>query len=620
MSPELSPESPPIRWREVLLVLAGYLLVTAWAWWPLLQDPGAPWSAGRDYFQNVWNLWWTRFAWEQEQSVFQCPWLFHPSGTSLAFHTLCLANAVPGLVLQDWLPPAAAHTWLLVATFPLAGVAMWALARQVTGSPWGAFLAGLFYAFNPYHTAMVTQLNNAHLHWVPLFLLALLALYRRRSWWAAAWAGLFLALAGWADWYQPFFCVFAGGVLLLVLAVRERRLLDTGLWLRVLAMGALGALLMMPGVLPMVRVLRQEPLSEEGVGLRFPGEMQLLGVHPQGSPFFHFWPVALGYTSCLLLLWAFLRLRRPGTGPWWWLLGASFLFLQGARPVLLDRTLDWLPLPMAVFPHIPGLAMIRVPHRFLLPLALALAVLLAFALEDLLRRWRRRGGERRATVLALACCLLLVLELQPARRRPVVLEPPAIYAEMAADAREYAVLELPLDFRDGYAMYLQTFHGKPLVAGYTSHILPSALAALETPLMRALMPEDPESDIAYLPRHQSVDVAALDEATLAAWRQELLQDKGVGVIVFRHRADWPAPELDLPAREEAGLAFRLRVALAPFRFNPFVRGVETWRQLAGVRTVERLAAGSVQARAILERLFGPPDRVAGGAEIWDLRS
>ncbi|MFQ5749517.1 MAG: hypothetical protein ACE5H3_08680, partial [Planctomycetota bacterium] len=140
----------PVRATEVLLVLLGFLLVTWIYWEPLFLAPGRTWSVGRDYFQNNWNLWWTRFAWGSGRNLFHCDTLFYPAGTSLAFHTISFSNTIPGLFLQDFLPLAKTHSVLFLANFYLSAMACWGLARHVTGSAWGAFLAGLFYSFNPY--------------------------------------------------------------------------------------------------------------------------------------------------------------------------------------------------------------------------------------------------------------------------------------------------------------------------------------------------------------------------------------------------------------------------------------------------------------------------------------
>ena len=617
---------PPLRLREFLLALAGFLAVTALYWWPMLREPGAVYSTGRDWFQNTWNLWWVRHAWEQGLPFLWTDRLFAPTGTSLAFHTISFANSIPALFLLDSLSLETAHHLLFVSSFLFSALGAWALVRCVTGSPWGAFLGGLYYSFHPYHTAMVTQLNNAQFQWLPLFLLAFLFLMRsgRTPW--ILWSGLFLALCGYADWYQPFFAGLAALVLLAVHLRQRGGGRRPAFWGRLLTAGGLGLLLMLPGLWPLIREMAQlgggAELEEP---IRYVGEMQLLGVRPNGSPAFHFWPVVLGWSVCLLLAWGALRVRDREVRAWWWLLGVAFLFLQGPWLVVLDRHLNWLPLPMALFPHVPGLSMIRVPHRFLILLVLALAVLSGFALRVLLERARE---PRRVLLTGLAAVALVATELRPAPRRPVDLQPAEIYASLAQDPGDYSVLELPLDFRDGYVMWLQTRHGKRLPHGYTSHIHPEALVHLRSELMRALMPVDPDTDIPYLPEHLDLEEARgmtaseLSEETAAAWRRELEEDLGVRVILFHEEADFPPPA-GLPALPESpGLVDKLRIALLPFCLNPFTRDNEVWRQVAARRFTESLAAKSAQARALIERLYGPPDDVQGvhgRTLVWDLR-
>ena len=90
---ELTAESSPrTRKREILAVALAYIGITLWFWWPMVQEPEAVWSVGRDYYQNTWNLWWVDHAVEQELPIGETDRLFHPQGTSLAFHTLSPAT------------------------------------------------------------------------------------------------------------------------------------------------------------------------------------------------------------------------------------------------------------------------------------------------------------------------------------------------------------------------------------------------------------------------------------------------------------------------------------------------------------------------------------------------
>lgn len=617
-SPQPFDRRPP-AWRALLWAAAGYLLLTALYFWPMVAQPDAHFSVGRDYFQNTWNLWWTRTAWENQQPFLVTDHLFSPTGTSLAFHTITFANTLPGLLLQDFLGQTETHTFLFLSAFVTSALGAWALAYHLTRSAWGAFFAGIVYSFNPYHTPMITQLNNSHFEWIPLFLLCVLLIYEEGRWWHVFWAGVTVALGAYVDWYQPVLCAMAAAVLLAALLWRDRRWADGRLWLKLALGGAFGLLLVLPGALPLAHEMGHS--GEEGleVPIRYVGEMQLLGMKPQGSPFYHFWPVGFGYALCLFGLWVLWRVRDRAMRPWWWLLAVAFVLLQGPFLVVLNRHLEWLPLPMALFPHLPILNLIRVPHRFLILIVLPLGILGAFGLRHLQQQLAARGRAWSAGAAA-GLCALVALEVQPARHEPVDLRVPAFYQELSQDQDAYAVLELPLDFRDGYSMWLQTIHHQPLTGGYTSHILPAALAHLQTPLMRALLPSASDNDMAFLPQHLPVNLDEVNEATAAAWRQELLESNRIGVIVFRRGPDFPVPQLALPNPDQVTLATKLKIALTPYRCNPYLRDFDVWRQLAAANLVTTLSARSGQARAIVERLFGPPTRVEGNAEIWDLRA
>ncbi|KAA3612763.1 MAG: hypothetical protein DWQ01_03400 [Planctomycetota bacterium] len=610
---------------EILLAVLGFGAITYLYWHPFLLEPEAHYSVGRDYFQNSWNLWWTRFAWERQMPLLETSWLFHPSGTSLAFHTISFANSIPGLAIQDLVSQTATHSYLLVSAFFLSALGGWALVRYVTGSAWGAFLGGIMYSFNAYHTSMVTQLNNAQFQWIPLFLLALILLYRHGRWWHLIWASLMLALAGYADWYQPIFCVLAGGLLLVLWMLAHRRLFDFKFWGKLLLMGGLAALLMLPGIWPLLKIMMEGHEEQLADPVRYVGEMELLGVHPQGSPFLHSWPVVLGYSMSAVLLYALWRVRDRGIAVWWALLAVSFVLLQGPFLVAAKRHFPDIVLPMAFFGQIPGLSMVRVPHRFLILLVLALSVLLGYGLREWIHRTRDGGAveqapsrRMKAHLLGLGLCALLALEMQPKTRQAIDLQPAPFYSqELAQDDRSFAVLEIPLDFRDGYSMWLQTLHQKPLIGGYTSHILPEALPALQTPLMKAMLPRVVDNDILTLPEFEAVEVEALTEEQLEAWRRELLEQNQVGAVIFHHQPDFPVPQVQLP--EDPGLWDKLYIFAMPFRFNRFVNNPELWRQLAAVRYVEGLAKESEQARRLMLKLFGPPTLLQGNAEIWDLR-
>jgi hypothetical protein len=79
-----------------------------------------------------------------------------------------------GRVLAGPLGPVAAYNLLVLSSFPLAAAAAYLLARYVLGSHFGAMVAGLAYAFLPFHVAHATgHPHVAQTQWLPLYFLAL---------------------------------------------------------------------------------------------------------------------------------------------------------------------------------------------------------------------------------------------------------------------------------------------------------------------------------------------------------------------------------------------------------------------------------------------------------------
>ncbi|MHC4380206.1 MAG: hypothetical protein ACYSU1_03830 [Planctomycetota bacterium] len=597
---------------ELVLVVAGFLGLTALYYWPMITDPDQVWIVGRDYFQNSWNLWWVDHATQNGEPWLFTDRLFSPTGTSLAMHTISFTNTLPAMVLQQALgmSVATAYTVMFLSAFPLSGLGAWALARYLTGAPLAAFGAGVFYAFHPYHNSMLSQLNNIQFQWIPLVLLGLLWMYDRKSWAAVGFTAVMLALSGYADWYQPLFCAMAGATVLAWKLFRDKRFADLKFWIQLAVMGAMAGVLMWPGVQPMLAQMGHVDGGELEESIRYAGETQLTGMNPNGLGAHMFWPVLFGWSTLFLLIYTAWRVRAQGVGSFWVLFVVSFLLLQGPFLVILNQHYENIPMPMALLSHIPVLDMIRVPHRFLILVALAITGLLAYGLREF--------QVQRGAVATFLFIPIIALELQAPAPDSTRIRPAAVYDQLAEMPEDFAILEMPIDYRDAYTMWLQTKHEKRLIAGYTSHILPEALPALETDLMRALHPAEPDTDVLGLPEFLELDLASLTGAQLEAWRRELLVDKQVRFVVFHKGSDFSATGAALPAAENA--MDKLKLAALPNRFNPVTRNTFDARRIATKDLAKRLAEQSSQGRALIELLFGPPQPMLGNSrtDVWDL--
>ena len=135
-----------------------------------------------------------------------------------------------------------------------------------------------------------------------------------------------------------------------------------------------------------------------------------------------------------------------------------------------------IPLPFALLHYLPIVRANRVPNRFSVVLVLALAVLAGYGAMILLRRLTHLPKS----VAAITTMFLLVLALFDQVSVPLPLSDarvPEVYQEIAAQEDDFAILELPLGWRNSFGtlgaeetrlQYYQAWHHKRLLAGNIS--------------------------------------------------------------------------------------------------------------------------------------------------------
>ncbi len=360
---------------------------------------------------------------------------------------------------------------------------------------------------------------------------------RRSDWHNAAMAGLFFALAALAE---MIFAVFLA-LLTLILAVHHLRSSSTPrpssfglaaslsyaggvpgagfaprfrwLFLRLVTIAFVAALLWGPVLIPIVREFVSGDYALEGWGEGLKLSTDLLGfvtptaLHPvwgqnwqralraveEGTArFSDVNTVFVGWVTLALALIGALVSGRQGR-PWRWtaLLFGFFclgplLQINGRYEFSLDRLLGergvTFPMPFALLHYIPFAKANRAPNRNSVVLMLGIAELAAFAVawittvqrqDALLARKVRRIGNLLAAVLAAAILFEHAAVPVPLTDARV----PAVYRQIAAEPDEFAILQLPLGWRNSFGVFgsertqvqlYQTVHGKPMLGGNIS--------------------------------------------------------------------------------------------------------------------------------------------------------
>jgi hypothetical protein len=465
----------------VLVVLMTYPTV------PLASSVGR-FDTGDGRF-SVWNIAWVAHALTSDPRHVLDANIYAPHTGTLAYSEL---NLVAGLfAVPFWLvsgSPIVAANGAIALTLWLAFWCMWALARRLTGQFWPAVLAATIYTFCPYLLAHTAHIQLLMAFVLPFMFLALHRFIEAPTPRRAAELGAAVAVSGLASGYYGVY----GGVALGVAA------LWFGRRMRAYWVGLAGAVALAAAIVAPVMIAYRAARADVGGG-RIIEDTELayyaarLSDYLVSGSWLHglLLPHQSTYTDVLfpgvvvLLLAASLAARALGRrlgahGDAWTIGGYAVVGLVGFWASFGPKAGLYLVLDRAV----PAMDLLRAPSRFAIVAMFALAILAAFAVSPLRRRWW--------TVALLAA---LVAAESGARTEawgfpswPLQrLDPPSrVYAALAALPKG-AVVEYPFPYRSNdyhshtKAMLWSTFHWQPLVNGY-SDVVPRDFEEIALPI------------------------------------------------------------------------------------------------------------------------------------------
>lgn len=446
--------------------------------------------------------------------------IFFPNSNTLAYSDHQVVTAVMSAPFQAVTgnPLQAANLALIFNLF-LCAAGAYLLVAHLTSSRAAGVVAGIAFAFAPPRLAHMGHLQLSAAAFIPLCLLYLHRYSEEGRPVDAALAGLFLALETLSTWYYGLILAFAVVVFLAVrLAVKPGAF--TLRWTGLLGVSLLLAVLVvLPFGVPYLAVQKRQTRFERHIdevelfsadirdygaaseenwlwggltsGVRRTTDDR--GGRTERSLFPGLVPLALGIAGAAYLFAKGRGAARFDVRYYVTLAAASFLMSLGSSLYFFGRRLD-LPMPYELFYYVfPGFKVMRVPARFVILIALSLAVLSGFAVKGMLSRLSRwRAGRLAASLATIAVVGLLLVDLMSAGL-PMFPVPdksrfPPVYAWLARQPGDVSVMELPLaDYnertfaaglqyeetwapREGWYTYYSTVHWKRIFNGYSGFI------------------------------------------------------------------------------------------------------------------------------------------------------
>jgi len=404
--------------------------------------------------------------------------------------------------------------------------------QRAVGARLPAFVAGAAYAFAASHMiyAALGHYDMVTAQWFPFYALFLLKTLREPGYRNPILAGAFAALALLAEMIFGVFLLF----LTLILLLFELRVPRIALLPRLLVLGLTAALLWSPVMIPILRAFSRGDFALAGWGEGLKLSADLVGwftptaLHPLfgaddwprhlrsvvegNAPFLDVNTVFLGYGILGLAAVGALGAWKQARA-WAWSAVAFALFTLGPLLQINGRflfSLDNLlreqglaqdvtfPMPFALLHYIPIIRANRVPNRFSVVLSLSLAVLVGYGVSNLQSpiangkwqmangKWQMANGKSQIANRKwqmtnwVTGFLLLAVVLFDQVSVPLPLTDarvPAPYRVIAAEPGDFAVLQLPLGWRNSFGtwgaertqlQYYQSLHHKRMLAGNIS--------------------------------------------------------------------------------------------------------------------------------------------------------
>lgn len=515
--------------RHHIFVYVLYLLVAIAITYPVITSLSTQFLGGdtSDAYEMARHVWWIKTAVQTGQDIFYQSNLGYPEGFSGVTLWANPLQFFPMWVLAFFLPLASAYNITILLTMALNGWAMYYLVRDRLGHRHHvpAFIAGLIFTIFP---TFQGHLFDGHaglmVQWaVPLLIHALYHLMAtgERKWFGLSVVFFFLSPSG--HMLQAIYVTLPLMVMFLLDQLHKRNYVNV--W-RLVSVSAVGGIALFIYLLPVIgETLNTAQYTQAGGYIRY--SVDLLGV-VSPSPQNNFWRNITTYSGDVVglnlaegssyigviggFLAIFGAIFRKQSRFWLgvvivaWILALGPVLKAFDHPVVITVAgyESIVPLPFAMFIDLPIFELARTPGRFMFLFTVGFALLTGYGMAVI---WEYVTAQIRPSRLKLryiwilVLCILIFRDYQffdvdinndiweefPTRPAGI----PQAIADLSQRGEIRAIYDAPYNnlLAAKEALYLQTAHGKDLIAGQVSRetpVDPARLALLqtfETPLL-----------------------------------------------------------------------------------------------------------------------------------------
>ena len=505
--------------KEHAGVLILYTLITSILTYPVVFKMTTHIPGGGDAFH------WIRILWYMPVAIFNPDLtrlthdylIFYPDGIPASPFQSAF-NQILTWVLSSLIDIHIVYNILWLSSFIFGAYGTYLLVKYLTKDRASSLIAGLVFAFSPYHFVHSFGHFGANsIEWIPFCALYLMKMFKEGGTRNSFFAGIFFILVAMSDLqYMVFMGIFV--MLLFVyetyICLRKEKVDYKEILRRIFYKYALFGAISFIGLIPLTleniltatsseNFLRLDPFeavmySADLLSFFLPSVLHPVfgsfttdiysnfsGNTSENTTF-------IGYTVILLSLFAAHRLKGNKNVKFW-SISALFFSLISLGPLLhINGNTSFtefntsVPLPHLVLYYlIPFLDNCRTTGRFFVIASLSFAVLTGYGVSELLKT-----NKSKKKVTAVVISSLIIFEYLAIPIPMSEVNEPSFYKEISQDKDNYALLEIPgtQDYEAGVTIiYYQTIHGKPVVGNWAARYPSTARDfELNTPVVREL--------------------------------------------------------------------------------------------------------------------------------------
>ncbi|AKB52081.1 hypothetical protein MSBRW_2828 [Methanosarcina barkeri str. Wiesmoor] len=518
--------------KEHTSVLILYTLLTFILTYPVVFKIRNYIPGSGDAFQ------WIRILWYTPVAIFNSGltklthdyFIFYPYGIPASPFQSAF-NQLLSYVLSSIMEIHVAYTILWLFSFIFGAYGTYLLVRYLTGDRTSSFIAGIVFAFSPYHFVhALGHFGATSIEWIPFCALYLMKMFKEGGVRNSFFAGIFFILVAMSDLqYMVFMGIFV--MLLFVYEIyvflRIEKIGYKEMLKRILYKYTLFGFVSFIGIIPLTfeniltatssnNFLKLNP-SET---VRYSADLLSFFIPSVLHPVFGNITTAIynnfsgnisentmfiGYAVILLSLFAVHRLKGNKYVKFWLIAALSFSIISLGPLLHVNGKTSFtefnttVPLPyLVLYNLIPFLDNCRTTGRFFVIGSLSFAVLMGYGASELLKSNRITNNRINKRVAAIVITSLIIFEYLAVPVSLSTVDEPSFYKEISQDRDSYALLEIPAtkDYVAGSTIiYYQTIHGKPVIGNWAARYPSTARNfELNTPVVRELTYLQPFTD------------------------------------------------------------------------------------------------------------------------------